>query len=301
VASIDEVACRLLGPDQKKEVALSLAHEIKRKILEVGSQLTSSVGLAPNRFLAKVAADMQKPDGLTTLLKPDLPQALFNLALRDFPGIGPQMEKRLNARGVRTAEELCTVDEKGLRNIWGGIGGARFYGLLRGEELDIHSGKNKSLSQSHVLPPDFRNDDGVYAITQRLLHKAAARLRKMNHWTRSLHVSVRFTNAPRWEASLRALECQDTLTLTDLLRELWQEYPGGVPIQSSIVLGDLIADTDRTFSFFDDPKRTQLSHTMDAVNARFGRYSVHLGGIHTVLGSAPSRIAFTNIPDFDED
>jgi DNA polymerase-4 len=67
------------------------------------------------------------------------------------------------------------------------------------------------------------------------------------------------------------------------------------------VLGDLIADTDRTFSFFDDPKRTQLSHTMDAVNARFGRYSVHLGGIHTVLGSAPSRIAFTNIPDFDED
>src|ERR1043166_4547716 len=71
VMSIDEMACRLTGRDLKLENAIALGKEVKKKILKVGSQLFSSVGLGPNRLISKLASDMQKPDGLTVVDEKD--------------------------------------------------------------------------------------------------------------------------------------------------------------------------------------------------------------------------------------
>ncbi|MGL6043867.1 MAG: DNA polymerase Y family protein, partial [Sandaracinobacteroides sp.] len=99
ICSIDEVACRLLDNESSPEQAAALARRIKAGIrANVGECLTSSVGIAPSRLLAKIAADMQKPDGLTMLEQHQLPEALFPLPLRDIPGIGAKMEARLQAR-----------------------------------------------------------------------------------------------------------------------------------------------------------------------------------------------------------
>jgi len=74
--------------------AQDLARQVKQAIRSVGETLRCSVGLAPNRFLAKIASNMKKPDGLVTLTASQLPQILFSLKPRDLPGIGHRMEKR---------------------------------------------------------------------------------------------------------------------------------------------------------------------------------------------------------------
>src|SRR5262245_59538297 len=107
VLSVDEVACKLHGVEQKQDEAERLARQIKAALRrELGEQMRCSVGIAPNTLLAKIAADMHKPDGLTVIRSEDLPQRLHGLELKDFPGVGRKMEQRLHRFGVRTAKEF---------------------------------------------------------------------------------------------------------------------------------------------------------------------------------------------------
>src|SRR5207302_3894132 len=79
IVSVDEMECRLMGRERQLKNAQALAQKVKETIRSVGSTLRCSVGLAPNRFLAKVASNMKKPDGLVTLTLSQLPEVLFSL------------------------------------------------------------------------------------------------------------------------------------------------------------------------------------------------------------------------------
>ncbi len=110
VHSIDEMSCKLTGRHRDYENATALAHAVKRAIKEyVGEYLRCSVGLAPNRFIAKVASGMKKPDGFTVITKEDLPQNLYPLSLRALPGIGARMHARLKKHNVHNVEDLYSL------------------------------------------------------------------------------------------------------------------------------------------------------------------------------------------------
>ncbi|MCU1320164.1 MAG: polymerase, partial [Edaphobacter sp.] len=105
--SIDEMVCELMGREQEPPRARKIALEIKQSIYKnVGVALRCSIGMAPNRYLAKIASDMQKPDGLIGLLPSQLPRAIAHLELRDLPGVGARTEVRLHAKGITTMEQL---------------------------------------------------------------------------------------------------------------------------------------------------------------------------------------------------
>src|SRR5271167_2953632 len=109
--SIDEMVCQLMGREQEPPRARKIALEIKQSIYKnVGEALRCSIGMAPNRYLAKIASDMQKPDGLIGLLPSQLPRAIAHLELRDLPGVGARTEVRLNAKGITTMEQLLALD-----------------------------------------------------------------------------------------------------------------------------------------------------------------------------------------------
>src|SRR5205085_3264226 len=111
VPSIDEVTCQLIGREQEPPRARHIAMDIKQAIREdVGETLRCSIGMAPNRYLAKIASDMQKPDGLIGLLPSQLPRAIAHLELRDLPGVGAKTELRLHAKGIRTMEQLLALN-----------------------------------------------------------------------------------------------------------------------------------------------------------------------------------------------
>jgi DNA polymerase-4 len=299
--SIDEFSCELIGREREKENALALARKIKERIYErVGTQIRCSIGIAPNRLLAKMASDRIKPNGLVWWGPECLPGVLETLRLQDIPGIGAAMEKRLLRGGVGSMRDLLALDSTQIRKAWGGIHADYYFRSLRGEVFDPVETARRSVSQSHVLPPRLRTLPGAWAVAQKLLHKAAARLRKLGYYTSSMHVSVRFQNGARFLESLNFLEAQDNLSLLEALKHLWkseQMEALGVPMKVSVWFHDLIPEAQHSVNFFEDERRGKLSKTLDAIEKKFGRNSLYFAGVDGAKESAPVRIAFTNIPD----
>jgi DNA polymerase-4 len=321
VMSIDEMACRLMGREQPLLAALDLAQRVKAKIRDtVGSTLRCSVGLAQNRYLSKVASDMEKPDGLVALTPDILEAALLSLTPRDLPGVGPRMEKRLHAAGIRTMKELWALDREQMSDLWGGMGGEKLWHWLRGEDFhDEELEHAKSISHSHVLAPELRTRDGAYAVVCKLLHKAAMRLRTANLWASNLRLSAKFavpkdlssrqhnSGIPQlgWSASTPLVECQDNQTLTEGLRKLWATMPAGrdyaKPFYVGVALSDLVPDHLHTLDLFAgldrEVRRTNLSKTMDSINKKHGTTMLFYASMLPAGTAAPTRIAFTSIPD----
>lgn len=321
VMSIDEMAASLIGREQPLMAALDLGRRIKASIREhVGSTLRCSVGLAPNRYLAKIASDMEKPDGLVALTPDILGPALSGLKLRDLPGVGARMEQHLNERGIRTMPQLLALSREQMNETWGGIGGDKLWHWLRGEDFnDPELEHQTSISQSHVLPPELRSSEGCYAVAHKLLHKAAMRLRTARLWTTHVSLSIKFV-VPKEEASKRhnsgipqaawshgvaVIECQDSQTLVEALVKLWSMRPSGAlhqkPVYVGVGLGNLVPDHLHTLSLFSglesESRRTSLSITMDALNRKYGLDTLMPASMLLAKAAAPTRIAFTSIPD----
>jgi DNA polymerase IV len=320
IISIDEMECRLRGRDRQISNAQELGRQVKQAIRSVGETLRCSVGLAPNRFLAKIASNMKKPDGLVTLTENQLPQILFSLKPRDLPGIGHQMEKRLLNQGIATMEQLWRLDMDQMTQLWGGVLGTRFWLKLRGIDFDERESQQSSISHQHVLPPDLRTHEQACAVGKKLLHKAAVRLRQAKLWTSAMAIFVLFSKnqkskdddpsgywlhyeRPVWEASLRFPSCQNTMTLVNVFQEAWKECPKRRPVMVSVALVDLIPENMRNMTLFDKmyggEKFHRLAQVMDSVNEKYGSTTLYLGGIHDVREAAPPRIAFKSIPDMN--
>lgn len=301
VHSIDEMSCRLIGSERRTERAAELAGLIKRTLRrEVGDHLRCSIGIAPNRFLAKVAADMQKPDGLTVLTRAELPHKLHSLHLTDLPGIGPRMFERLHRSGIDTVAQLCRSPEDCLAHVWRGVTGRVWWHHLRGYDLPEPPTVRRTVGHSHVLPPKDRDAPSAHAVLSRLLHKAAARLRRLGCHAGRLHVHVGFFGKPTWEEHRSLGLCRDTLTMLEAFDEMWPRRPPGRPLRVGVTLSDLSADGDVPVPLFpSERRRAGLAGAMDRLNDKFGAHAVYFGGMHGALDSAPMRIAFTSIPDPD--
>ena len=367
--SIDEMVCQLIGREQEPPRARAIALEIKQAIRDdVGSTLRCSIGMAPNRYLAKIASDMQKPNGLIGLLPSQLPRAIAHLELRDLPGVGAKTEARLNRKGIHTMEQLLTLDRTGMHGLWDSVWGDRMYHWLRGaatgdDGAPIATAGQKSLGHSHVMAPEHRTDEGAWAVAHKLLHKAAMRLRMEGYYAGVMGVTVKYAltreqverlggqaepsgaevsrkgenpsarhslrsvshslrsgpagkNASRvrkvkqhtsgiqhsgWGMEARFRSAQDTLTLLNVLRGVWAKRPSGEayerPFYVGVVMRELIPESERQVELFEEPgNRADLSKTMDKLNLKFGHTTVHFAGMLPARESAPTRIAFTQIP-----
>lgn len=305
ILSIDEMSCALRGPWQKPEKALQLAREIKARIASsVGVCMTSSIGIAPNGFLAKTASDMQKPDGLVLIDEKDLPACLFRLKLRDFCGIGASRAARLHACRIYTVEQLCLASKEALRRAWNGVEGDRMYALLRGEEVERPPSDRCTVGHSHVLEPKCRTRPQAEAILHRLLQKAAARLRTMGYLAGGLSVSVRFVGQGHWGDEMHFLETQDTLEFIRIFDLIWQKMPSSAPtpLAVGVTLFHLTATNNVTPNLPHwEVSRLALDLAMDKLNQCYGKNTVYFGGAQTALDSAPARIAFTHIPEIEKE
>ncbi len=321
VCSIDEMACRLMGRERPLLAAMELGRKVKATIRErVGDCLRSSVGLATNRYLAKVASDMEKPDGLVALTLDILPEALRRLTLRDLPGIGGRTEKRLNERGIHTMDDLLALECDKAGSLWGSVWGERLFHWLRGEDFEMSEHEHlKSISHQHVLAPDMRTKEKAWAVAHKLLHKAAMRLRSGGLWASSIGLAVGFA-VPRmqnqpvsrfgvpsrgWHGEIRLSECQDNQTLIAALRKLWESQPAGGEYQHpffvGVQLGGLVPTRLHTLSLFDsldgEQSRARLQAAMDALNQKYGLATLAPATMLSAYKAAPTRIAFHSIPE----
>ncbi len=301
VCSIDEMVCRLSPQHREVGRATELAREVKQAIYDrVGVSLRCSVGLATNRFLAKVASNMQKPDGLSVITREELPRRLYSLDLSDFPGIGNNMRKRLERKGVHTTRQLCGLSKRQMIDTWESVLGAQWWHQLRGEEVTEKATTRRTVGHSHVLPPKLRTDEGARGVMVRLLHKAAMRLRRLDYWAARMEISLSYTDGwPKWKQSVYLGRCQDTPSLLKAFERAWQQRPlGPQPLKSSITLFDLTPGKCTTPSLFVEERRAlSAAKAMDAANEKFGPNTLYFASMHETRNTAPMRIAFTNIPD----
>lgn len=321
VCSIDEVACRLLDNENSPDQAVALARRIKAGIhANVGECLTSSVGIAPNRLLAKLASDMQKPDGLIVLTAEQLPHRLFALALRDIAGIGANMERRLARDGINDIRQYCERRPRDAGTAWGGTNGDRLWYLLHGVDLPDKATRTRSIGHSHVLSPGKRGLEPVRLTARRLALKAASRLRRKGYAARLLVLHVRFEQDKIvWQTSHRLAPTQDSFQVLAALDALFprlaeegRQRHGSLRVRMiGVTLNEIVPVAGEQGSLFehldpDDPLAREtrglaLSRAMDRLNEKFGRHAVSLGPFYGGrIDRVGTKIAFGRIPDMDE-
>jgi DNA polymerase IV len=300
VMSIDEVACRLDRVQQEPAVAEKLARSIKREIqTQVGECLTSSIGISANKLLAKMASNMQKPDGLVILPIESLPDAILHLKIRDIPGIGPKMAEHLRRSGITDIATLWKTDAARLRLIWGGVAGAKMHELLHGADIASAKTNRSSISHQHVLAPEDRSIDRCAPILRQLLVRAAQRLRDDGYYCRRLVVDVKWLGRDRgsWTDKRSFAETQSTGALLHVLQDFWEQVPDLKPLRVGVALTGLAAKEKHQPDLFDKPKNAKLVQAMDEVNEKFGKGALIYGD---AAPDQTSKIAFQRVPKVKE-
>lgn len=315
IASIDEVACKLMGDQQQENKARELAKIIKKGIQNnVGKYIRCSIGIAPNRFLAKTASNLEKPNGLQILYSKDIPKRIKHFKLSDLTGIGKAMEYRLNKSGILSIEELYNISPKHMRKIWGNVQGEKFWHMLRGTEISDNKTERKTIGHSHVLEPKWRPKELAEKVMCRLLLKAASRLRRMKYYSSRLSLSLKTEKGIRLEGKSIFYRACDNKKLLEEAKNIWdrliqKQKPKQIK-KISVTLYNLKKESDLQPELFQNldtkiisntNRFEKLSKTMDDINTRFGRDSVTLGGLPNKIKSfSGTRIAFTRIPDKQE-
>ena len=301
VLSIDEMLCELTGSMKQYERATAIGRKIKETIANrVGTELRCSIGIAPNPFLAKTASEMRKPNGFVVIDLQDLPNCLFSLNLRDLCGIGEAMERRLREHGINTVEDLCNASKYKLRKAWGGIEGERMYARLRGELVYTPPTRRATVGHSHVLPPELRSEEASFSVLNKLLQKAAMRLRSHGLVAGALLIRLKYIDGRSWDTKIGFDPTSDTLEFLHALSRLWAERPKtkAVPLAIAVTLFNLSEEKSCSLSLFkNDRSRERLNALIDKLNLRYGKNTVYFGGAQIGLNAAPMRISFTHIPD----
>ena len=306
VCSIDELAAVLGERDRPEEVAGRIKRRIRRA---VGERITCSIGCAPNRWLAKIAADLDKPDGLTVLFPDDLPGPLLDLGLDALPGVGGRMRARLKRGGIATVEDVWNASPGRLSSMWGNVNGSRFWYALHGYAVEPPVTKRGSIGHSRVLPPGERSVQLARPMARQLVVKAARRLRREGLLARRLILSADFFNAPAWTASTIVSRANDDLTCLDALSALWAALArarGRATLFRIAVSLDRFIPSDEaqlelSFENPDEKRRlARLTAAVDSINGRYARTLVGYGGCAPPGGYAGAKIAYGRIPRLED-
>ena len=319
VGSIDELSCDLL-PSEAAE-AVALAGRIKEALAQDFSPaLTCSIGIAQTELLAKIASEMNKPDGLVVLDAGDLPGRIAHLALRDIPGVSEGVSARLARAGIDTVRALWQMEAKQCRALWGNIEGERFWNALHGFPYNRPEHKKRMFGHSRMLPLDWRTPERVEDCARQLLLSAARRLRRHGGRCRRMTLSARGggyrserrrkSDDKRWSAEVTFAPASDDRSLLRQLGGLARRYASQIdftPRSISVTLhgieeqgqaqGDLLALCNRDAEI--TRKRSEaLSSTLDILRDRFGPSAASIG-MHDAIpgGYLGAKIAFGRIPD----
>ncbi|ODN71480.1 Y-family DNA polymerase [Methylobrevis pamukkalensis] len=282
VRSIDEMVCALLENEAAR--GADLARAVKDGLRRAfGPALTASIGLAANERLAKIAAEMEKPDGFVRLDPDTLPGRLLDVPLGDIPGIGERMATRLARAGVTDMPALWALAPKQMRALWGSVEGERLWYELHGYEVIREATETGMFSHGRVLAGDWRTPERQRDCARLLLGKAARRMRRAGFSARRLTLSIKGETGGRWHGEAPLPDARDDFTLLHALDGLFaraarQTAPArarGVAVS----LSDLVASDTREAGLFpgaDDAargRRERLADVVDALHARHGRTS----------------------------
>jgi DNA polymerase-4 len=220
-------------PDLEVPTVTALAEDLRTRVREVTGGLTASVGIASSKFLAKIASDLRKPDGLVVIEPGTELDLLRPLHVSVIPGVGPATVERLRRAGVHTVAELERVSQDELVRLVGKAQGQGLFHLARAEDdrAVVPDRETKSVSVEGTYETDLTDRQQMSAIVTRQAHEVAKRLRASGLSGRTVTIKVRlydFTTLSR--SSTLPAPTDDPATVARLARTLLEDLDtsGGV-------------------------------------------------------------------------
>ena len=323
--SVDEFDCLLLGRERTPENAIKIAQNMKQSIYDnVGTAVHCSIGIAPNSFLAKVATEIEKPNGLVVLHPDDLPGRLLDLKLMDLPGINIAMFERLKKAGVHSVADLYRTSPKQCRAIWRSVQGERFWYWLHGYDVPYQSTSPSMLGHSRMLDPKLRGAEKTRSMGRRLLFKACTRLRRKDLYAKNFVLKISLLDGRRWIGHRDFPASQDSFMFMKHFDGMWEQMCVDIfgirnpdfsrqPrlfLKIATTLHGLTGNNCITDDLFENDERKTSDHhgknqrlitAMDDLQQKYEKEMVWLGVVpKTLAGNVGTKIAFNRVPDIDE-
>ncbi|WP_438448675.1 DNA polymerase IV [Gorillibacterium sp. sgz5001074] len=293
--SIDECFVDITGSKQFG-TPLAIAEELQRRIrTELG--LPCSIGIAPNKLLAKMASDMKKPNGISVLRLRDVPSVLWDMPCSYLYGIGSRTAEKLSKLSIRTIGELAKTDESFLMAHFG-IVGAWLHRAANGLDdtpVNPEQEPSKSIGHTTTLPKDLTDSGEVNRVFLNLADQVCRRIRRQGLLASTVQITIRNPSMKTITRSVtleRPTEDADEVykTACQLYAKHWRN---GQPIRLLGITLQNLDDKSKAavqldlFDFEKQPKREQLNRVMDQLRDKFGEDAVLTAGM---LGDDPSTL-----------
>lgn len=255
---------------------VKVAREVKKSVHAI-TDLNISVGLAPNKLVAKIASDLDKPDGFTVITPADLPHALDHLPIRVLPGIGPKSLPGIHAAGLKTLRDMRIAPDTVLDRLFG-----KFAGRMRDRASGIDQRRvgaaahERSISAESTFHDDLFDDQALQHQLIQLVEKVTRRVRKQRLSVGTLALKVRrsdFKTYSRQQALTPA--SSDTAALYQLARQLLAAWRRNHPDAGVRLLGVAAKQLHSggqsdLFAEVNDGQATKIDATVDEIDERFG-------------------------------
>jgi DNA polymerase IV len=275
--SIDEAFLDITGSVALLGKPEDIARSIKNDVRTVTS-LTASVGLAPNKFLAKIASDLRKPNAFVVVREGEIEAFLRDLPISRLWGVGPKTEQRLHEIGFRTIGQVAMASRESLVRSLGSLG-EHLYQLSRGHDKRpvVPNWEPKSVSSETTFDEDTSDRELLVRTILELSDHVAERLRKDNYRTRKVTLKLRYSSFSTHtkQHSLDKL-IQTGEEIAAIARDLFRQFPLKQKIRLiGVSAGDLQRDgkEPQQLGLFADPTNIneKLSRTVDEIREKFGK------------------------------
>jgi DNA polymerase-4 len=276
--SVDEAFLDMTGAESLFGAPDAMARSIKEAIVE-RTQLTSSVGIARNKFLAKLASDLDKPDGITWVPFGEEQSFIAPLAIDKLWGVGPKAAVKLKKLGLATIGDVARAEATMLERHLGTVQAAHLHALANAEDERrvVSSRGRKSVGSENTLAKDVRGRQQVERVLRRQCERVARHLRRADLRAGGIRVKLRYSRGFRLQTGQCPLPrlVDDSRTLFEFAAELLDRFDLDQPIR---LVGAAAFDLEQIdspqqlhlFDQTEDDQRSDLEHAVDRIRDRFG-------------------------------
>ncbi|KGX91304.1 DNA polymerase IV [Pontibacillus halophilus JSM 076056 = DSM 19796] len=270
---IDITDCGGMG--SPPEIAQWIQNTIKERL-----DLPCSIGIAPNKFLAKMASDMKKPLGITILRKRDIEEKLWPLPVEEMYGVGQKTAEKLKGVNISTIHDLANADVWTLKRLLG-VNGERLIRRANGEDqrpVDPEAvSEFKSIGNSQTLPHDTTDENEILQLVRKLSKKVADRMERKQVVSRNIQVMIRYHNRKTITRSKQLSEyISKEEDIFHYAQQLWEQHWNQEPIRLlGVTAHDFIDVTELTqqlslFTYKETAKNEKLYEAIDELTEKYG-------------------------------
>jgi DNA polymerase-4 len=291
--SIDECFVDITGSKQfgtPVQIAENLQYRIREEL-----DLPCSIGIAPNKLLAKMASDMKKPNGITILRLRDVPKILWEQPCSELFGIGRKTAEKLKKMGIYTIGQLALTDDLKLLEGFGTMGPhlKQAANGLDESEVNPERDRNKSIGHTTTLPQNYKEMPDIQRVFLNIADQVSRRLRRQKLIAATIQITIR---DPEMRTIQRSMTLSSPTEHADVIYQeackLFEKHwiPGKPVRLLGITLQNLQQKTDAAlqldlFDYEAQPKKEKLTETLDLLRDKFGEGAVLTAGM---VGDDPS-------------